>query len=203
MKGLKFIFPILGVFLVFYIASVVMNGVKMNGIVAQLNELYDEDFTIVASSMGNVFLDEDFEVAARSNITERVYEFTYKEGSISGDYLLENKLIEISDQMKQLVIENGIVLVHAGDNALATEDELTLDLLRITIITEQETINKEEIVKKVRDAYSNESVGVAIYEGVKEQVEKVENELIKYYPQSKITDELLSNYKFKQSYYVN
>ena len=202
MKGLKIVFPIMGVFLVFYIALVVMNGVKVNGIVAQLNKLYDEDFTIVSSSMGNVFFDEDFEVAARSNKTERVYEFTYQEGKITGDYLLENKLLEISEQIKQFVVDNGIVLVHTGDKAVATEGEL-LDSLHITIVAEQETMNKEELVKKIQDAYLNELEEVVIYEGEKEQVEKVENELIKYYPQSKITDELLSNYKFKQTIYVN
>ena len=202
MKGLKIVFPIMGVFLVFYIASVVMNGVKMNGIVAQLNELYDEDFIIVASSMGNVFLDEDFEVTARSNNTEQVYEFTYKDGTITGDYFLENKLLEIAERIKQISSKNSIVLTNTGDKAVATEDRLTLDTLQITVVVEQETINKEELVKKIREAYSSELVNVSIYEGVEEQVEKVANELVKYYPQSKISDELLSNYNFKQAYYV-
>ena len=187
MKGLKFVFPIMGVFLVIYIASVVMNGVKMNGIVAQLNDLYDEDFTIVSSSMGNVFFDEDFEVAARSNKTERVYEFTYNEGTITGDYLLENKLLEIAEQIKQISPDNSIVLTNTGDKVIATEEDLILDSLQITIVVKQETINKEELVKKIREAYSSELVNVFIYEGVKDQVEKVSNELVKYYPQSKIT----------------
>jgi hypothetical protein len=202
MKGLKFVFPIMGVFLVIYIASVVMNGVKMNGIVAQLNDLYDEDFTIVSSSMGNVFFDEDFEVAARSNKTERVYEFTYNEGTITGDYLLENKLLEIAEQIKQISPDNSIVLTNTGDKVIATEEDLILDSLQITIVVKQETINKEELVKKIREAYSSELVNVFIYEGVKDQVEKVSNELVKYYPQSKITGELLANYKFKETIYV-
>ena len=192
----------MGVFLVIYIASVVMNGVKMNGIVAQLNDLYDEDFTIVSSSMGNVFFDEDFEVAARSNKTERVYEFTYNEGTITGDYLLENKLLEIAEQIKQISPDNSIVLTNTGDKVIATEEDLILDSLQITIVVKQETINKEELVKKIREAYSSELVNVFIYEGVKDQVEKVSNELVKYYPQSKITGELLANYKFKETIYV-
>ena len=202
MKGLKIVFPIMGVFLVLYVASVVMNGVKMNGIVAQLNKQYDEDFTIVASSMGNVFLDEAFEVAARSNKSERVYEFTYKEGIITGEYLLENKLLEIADDIKQLSLENSIVFTNVDDKAIATEDELTFDSLQITVVAVQESINKEELVKKIREAYPKKIVNVTIYEGVEEQVEKVKNELMKYYSQSKITDELLSKYNFKQSSYV-
>lgn len=203
MKGLKIVFPIMGVFLVLYVASVVMNGVKVNGIVAQLNEQYDEDFTIVASSMGNVFFDEDFEATAQSNKSERVYEFTYKEGTITGDYFLENMLHEIADNIKQFSLENSVVLTNAGDNAIATEDELTFDSLHITVVTVQETINKEELVKKVREAYPNKLVNVMIYEGVEEQVEKVKNELMKYYAQSKINGELLSNYNFKQTDYIN
>lgn len=201
MKGLKIVFPIMGVFLVLYVASVVMNGVKMSGIVAQLNKQYDEDFTIVSSNMGNVFLDEDFEVAAKSNKSDRVYDFTYKEGTITGDYLLENKLLEIAEQIKKLSSENSLVLINTGHNA-ATEEEVTLDSLQITIVAEQDIIHKEELVKKIREVYLNEQINVSIYEGVEEQVEKVESELMKYYPQSKITGEMLSEYNFKESIYI-
>ncbi len=201
MKGLKIVFPIMGVFLVLYVASVVMNGVKMSGIVAQLNKQYDEDFTIVSSNMGNVFLDEDFEVAAKSNKSDRVYDFTYKEGIITGDYLLENKLLEIAEQIKKLSSENSLVLINTGHNA-ATEEEVTLDSLQITIVAEQDIIHKEELVKKIREVYLSEQINVSIYEGVEEQVEKVESELMKYYPQSKITGEMLSEYNFKESIYI-
>ena len=201
MKGLKIVFPIMGVFLVLYVASVVMNGVKMSGIVAQLNKQYDEDFTIVSSNMGNVFLDEDFEVTAKSNESDRVYDFTYKEGTITGDYLLENKLLEIAEQIKKLSSENSLVLINTGHNA-ATEEEVTLDSLQITIVAEQDIIHKEELVKKIREVYLSEQINVSIYEGVEEQVEKVESELMKYYPQSKITGEMLSEYNFKESIYI-
>ena len=201
MKGLKIVFPIMGVFLVLYVASVVMNGVKMSGIVAQLNKQYDEDFTIVSSNMGNVFLDEDFEVAAKSNKSDRVYDFTYKEGIITGDYLLENKLLEIAEQIKKLSSENSIVLINTGHNA-AAEEEVTLDSLQITIVAEQDSIHKEELVKKIREVYLSEQINVSIYEGVEEQVEKVESELMKYYPKSKITGKMLSEYNFKESIYI-
>ena len=201
MKGLKIVFPIMGVFLVLYVASVVMNGVKMSGIVAQLNKQYDEEFTIVSSNMGNVFLDEDFEVAAKSNKSDRVYDFTYKEGIITGDYLLENKLLEIAEQIKKLSSENSLVLINTGHKA-AAEEEVTLDSLQITIVAEQDIIHKEELVKKIREVYLNEQINVSIYEGVEEQVEKVESELMKYYPQSKITGEMLSEYNFKESIYI-
>lgn len=202
MKGLKIIFPIMGVFLVFYIASVVMNGVKMNGIVAQLNELYDEDFTIVASSMGNVFLDEDFELAARSNKTERVYEFIYNEGTITGDYNLENKLYEISDGIKQQLPGKSIVLTKTSANAKAPENNIT-DSLHVIIIVEENAINLEGIANKVKNTYEEEQVDVVFYEGVATQVDKVATEIVKYYPQSEITDELLSSYKLKKSKYVD
>ncbi len=58
-------------------------------------------------------------------------------------------------------------------------------------------------MNKVREAYPNDQVNVVIYEGDDDQVEKVANELIKYYPQSKITDELLARYIFKQTIYAH
>lgn len=203
MKGIKIIFPILGVFLVLFIASEFLSTVKVNGIVAKINKQYDDDFTVVYSEMGNVFLDDDYLFTAKSNTTGNLYKFTNDNGEIEGDVALENSNLDFSQSIKDMLSKNKDLYVLSNLTNVKSEntDAFTFEQAEVKIISD-ENIDIDALISKIKEQYPGSNVQLELYMGDKDLIESVEEELLNVLQHSSITSTFLNAFDFEVTTYV-
>jgi hypothetical protein len=185
-KYLKIIFPIVGVFLVIYLAFNAVNIVKMKGIVTQLNDKLEDEFIIIDSSIGNVFIDESFIVTAKSERTGYVYDFTYEEGIIdTAPYEIENRARQFTQSIQQNLSEEFVVFV----NKVAVSNPQT-----VTFVSTESEKSNEQLLRTIKEL-ENQQIAVRHYIGDASQIEQFRTEVLALYPYTEITTTMLSYYK--------
>ena len=199
MKGIKVVLPIVGVFLVFYVVMVIMNTLRVNETVANLNETYGDNFTIVASDMGNVFLDDDYHLSVKSSNTGYIYEFDYTKESIEGTYEMTTFSAMFNEQLEQGIatpIYSFSKVITAEKNLSKKLSDIQIDEIHVHIVSN--TSVQSEVKMWLEENYADVDVHTSFYTGSKSAMSKLEQELLPVRDRTNVTEQELALFTFKK-----
>jgi len=119
-----------------------------------LNEIYDEDFIVAKSTVGNNPFNKNFTLTVQSLNTKAVYDFDVKDDSITGNYYAENVNIELNKLVEQRI--DGLAMANTYVEGLTEAVSLkdanieTVDLLLITnkVVTDEKAQEIANLLKK-------------------------------------------------------
>ena len=119
-----------------------------------LNEMYNEDFIVAKSTVGNNPFNKNFTLTVRSLNTNALYDFEIKDGSITGDYYAENVNIELNKLIEQRI--DGLAMTNAHVEGLTEAVSFkeaaikTIDVLLITneAVTDDKADEIANLIKK-------------------------------------------------------
>ena len=119
-----------------------------------LNEMYNEDFIVAKSTVGNNPFNKNFTLTVRSLNTNALYDFEIKDGSITGDYYAENVNIELNKLIEQRI--DGLAMTNAHVEGLMEAVSFkeaaikTIDVLLITnkVVTDDKADEIANLIKK-------------------------------------------------------
>lgn len=206
MKGIKIAFPIVGIFLVIYIAMVFMNSAKVNGLVAQINQEYNDDFTIVYSEMGNVFTDNDYDFSVKSNQTGIIYELENANSAVSGSYYLENVTNEINKMIETVLDDSSYAL--ASIQPIEINEATALEAINVTnlvvkVLTDEvATKNTMPNVRTaMQEAFPTAVITLELFEMNAAMMKEVRANVLSIKQRSLVTEDDLSPYQFEKNNY--
>ena len=118
-----------------------------------LNEMYDEDFTVAKSTVGNNPFNKNFTLTVQSLNTNAVYDFDIKDGTITGDYYAENVNIELNKLIEQRI--DGLAMTNAhveGLTEAVSFEEATIEKIDVLLITNEAVTdeNADEIANLIK-----------------------------------------------------
>ena len=119
-----------------------------------LNEMYNEDFIVAKSTVGNNPFNKNFTLTVRSLNTNALYDFEIKDGAITGDYYAENVNIELNKLIEQRI--DGLAMTNAHVEGLTKAVSFkeaaikTIDVLLITnkAVTDDKADEIANLIKK-------------------------------------------------------
>ena len=119
-----------------------------------LNEMYNEDFIVAKSTVGNNPFNKNFTLTVRSLNTNALYDFEIKDGAITGDYYAENVNIELNKLIEQRI--DGLAMTNAHAEGLTEAVSFkeaaikTIDVLLITnkVVTDDKADEIANLIKK-------------------------------------------------------
>ena len=119
-----------------------------------LNEMYNEDFIVAKSTVGNNPFNKNFTLTVRSLNTNALYDFEIKDGAITGDYYAENVNIELNKLIEQRI--DGLAMTNAHVEGLTEAVSFkeaaikTIDVLLITneAVTDDKADEIANLIKK-------------------------------------------------------
>ena len=119
-----------------------------------LNEMYNEDFIVAKSTVGNNPFNKNFTLTVRSLNTNALYDFEIKDGAITGDYYAENVNIELNKLIEQRI--DGLAMTNAHVEGLTKAVSFkeaaikTIDVLLITnkVVTDDKADEIANLIKK-------------------------------------------------------
>mgnify|MGYP003392229351 FL=1 len=119
-----------------------------------LNEMYNEDFIVAKSTVGNNPFNKNFTLTVRSLNTNALYDFEIKDGAITGDYYAENVNIELNKLIEQRI--DGLAMTNAHVEELTEAVSFkeaaikTIDVLLITneAVTDDKADEIANLIKK-------------------------------------------------------
>ena len=119
-----------------------------------LNEMYNEDFIVAKSTVGNNPFNKNFTLTVRSLNTNALYDFEIKDGAITGDYYAENVNIELNKLIEQRI--DGLAMTNAHVEGLTEAVSFkeaaikTIDVLLITnkVVTDDKADEIANLIKK-------------------------------------------------------
>ena len=119
-----------------------------------LNEMYNEDFIVAKSTVGNNPFNKDFTMTVQSLNTKAVYDFDIKDGTITGDYYAENVNVELNKLIEQRI--DGLAMTNAHVEGLTKAVSFkeaaikTIDVLLITnkVVTDDKADEIANLIKK-------------------------------------------------------
>lgn len=119
-----------------------------------LNEMYNEDFIVAKSTVGNNPFNKNFTLTVRSLNTNALYDFEMKDGAITGDYYAENVNIELNKLIEQRI--DGLAMTNAHVEGLTEAVSFkeaaikTIDVLLITneAVTDDKADEIANLIKK-------------------------------------------------------
>lgn len=125
-----------------------------------LNEMYNEDFIVAKSTVGNNPFNKNFTLTVRSLNTNALYDFEMKDGAITGDYYAENVNIELNKLIEQRI--DGLAMTNAHVEGLTEAVSFkeaaikTIDVLLITnkAVTDDKADEIANLIKKDIDEVS-------------------------------------------------
>ena len=103
-----------------------------------LNEMYNEDFIVAKSTVGNNPFNKNFTLTVRSLNTNALYDFEIKDGAITGDYYAENVNIELNKLIEQRI--DGLAMTNAhveGLTEAVSFKEATIKTIDVLLITNE------------------------------------------------------------------
>ena len=206
MKGIKIAFPIVGIFLVIYIAMVFMNSAKMNGLVAQINKEYNDDFTIVYSDMGNVFTDNDYLFSVRSNQTGIIYELENANSTVTGSYYVENVNNEINKLIETVVDDSSYAFASIQPieiNEATALEAINVTSLNVKVLTDEVTTKNTmpSVRAAMQEAFPTAAITLELFEVNEQVMKEVRANILSVKQRSLVTEDDLSPYKFEKSKY--
>lgn len=206
MKGIKIAFPIVGIFLVIYIAMVFMNSAKMNGLVAQINKEYNDDFTIVYSDMGNVFTDNDYLFSVRSNQTGIIYELENANSTVTGTYYVENVNNEINKLIETVVDDSSYVFASIQPieiNEATALEAINVTNLNVKVLTDEVTTKNTmpSVRAAMQEVFPTAAITLELFEVNEQVMKEVRANILSVKQRSLVTEDDLSPYKFEKSKY--
>ena len=119
-----------------------------------LNEMYNEDFIVAKSTVGNNPFNKNFTLTVRSLNTNALYDFEIKDGAITGDYYAENVNIELNKLIEQRIDGLAMTNAHVGGLTKAVSFKeaaiKTIDVLLITneAVTDDKADEIANLIKK-------------------------------------------------------
>jgi len=119
-----------------------------------LNEMYNEDFIVAKSTVGNNPFNKNFTLTVRSLNTNALYDFEIKDGAITGDYYAENVNIELNKLIEQRI--DGLAMTNTHVEGLTEAVSFkeaaikTIDVLLITnkVVTDDKADEIANLIKK-------------------------------------------------------
>ena len=119
-----------------------------------LNEMYNEDFIVAKSTVGNNPFNKNFTLTVKSLNTNALYDFEIKDGAITGDYYAENVNIELNKLIEQRI--DGLAMTNAHVEGLTEAVSFkeaaikTIDVLLITnkVVTDDKADEIANLIKK-------------------------------------------------------
>lgn len=206
MKGIKIVFPIVGIFLVIYIAMVFMNSAKMNGLVSQINQEYNDEFTIVYSEMGNVFTDNDYLFSVKSNQTGIIYEFEKENSTVTGSYYLENVNNEINKLIETVLDDSSYALASIQPieiNEATALKAINVTSLNVKVLTDEVTTkdNMSRVRTALQEAFPTAVITLELFEMNEAVMKEVLANVLSVKQRSLVTEDEISHYKFEKNKY--
>ncbi len=206
MKGIKIVFPIVGIFLVIYIAMVFMNSAKMNGLVSQINHEYNDDFTIVYSEMGNVFTDNDYLFSVKSNQTGIIYAFEKENSTVTGSYYLENVNNEINKLIETVLDDSSYALASIQPieiNEATALKAINVTSLNVKVLTDAVTTkdNMSRVRTALQEAFPTAVITLELFEMNEAVMKEVLANVLSVKQRSLVTEDEISHYKFEKNKY--
>ena len=124
-----------------------------------LNEMYNEDFIVAKSTVGNNPFNKNFTLTVRSLNTNALYDFEIKDGAITGDYYAENVNIELNKLIEQRI--DGLAMTNAHVEGLTEAVSFkeaaikTIDVLLITneAVTDDKADEIANLIKKCHNVF--------------------------------------------------
>ena len=133
---------------------ILMASNKEDDAIHILNEMYNEDFIVAKSTVGNNPFNKNFTLTVRSLNTNALYDFEIKDGAITGDYYAENVNIELNKLIEQRI--DGLAMTNAHVEGLTKAVSFkeaaikTIDVLLITnkVVTDDKADEIANLIKK-------------------------------------------------------